>query len=140
MQNFTPWNGLAGGLLIGLSATLFLIATGRISGISGIAENILRLRSRDFTWSLAYLIALPIGALFVAAVAPQLVPVVKASGSTLLIVVAGLLVGYGSRLGSGCTSGHGVCGLPRFSLRSMAATGIFMAVAAATVFVSRHLV
>lgn len=138
MQDVMPWHGLIGGIMIGLSAGLFLIMSGQISGISGILENVFRPQSRDWRWSLAYLAGLPLGAIIVAALAPEVAPKVALSASPVMLVAAGVLVGYGARLGGGCTSGHGVCGLPRFSIRSIAATGIFMATAAATVFVVRH--
>ncbi len=138
MQNFLPWHGLAGGLMIGLSAAFFLLASGRMSGISGILENTLKPQHPNFAWSLSYLLGLPAGAVLINFIAPQLVPKIAISGAWPIVVIAGVLVGFGTRLGSGCTSGHGVCGLPRFSARSFAATGIFMAVAALTVFAVRH--
>ena len=138
MQNVLPWHGLVGGLMIGLSAAFFLIVSGRMSGISGILENTLKPQHANFAWSTAYVIGLPLGALLVSVLAPQLVPKIAIGGAWPMIVAAGLLVGFGTRLGSGCTSGHGVCGLPRFSGRSFVATGIFMAVAALTVFAVRH--
>ncbi len=140
MQNFMPWHGLAGGLLLGLSAALYLLANGRMSGISGIIEGVLTPNSPGFVRNLAYVVGLPLGAIVVSAVAPGLLPDVQLGGSTANIVAAGLLVGFGARLANGCTSGHGVCGLPRFSIRSIVATLTFMAVAAATVFVTRHIV
>jgi hypothetical protein len=131
------WTGLLGGLLIGLSAAFFLLAAGRVSGISGIIENALLRTSGTLAWSIAYLIGLPLGALLVAALAPALVPKVSYSGSLGLFAVAGFLVGFGARLAGGCTSGHGVCGVPRLSVRSIVATLTFMATAAATVFLLR---
>lgn len=138
MQNFMPWHGLIGGVLIGLAAGFYLLANGRIAGISGILEQVLRPGHSAFAQSLAFVIGLPLGGLLIAAVAPGLVPQVKLGGGTALILAAGLLVGLGARIGGGCTSGHGVCGLPRFSIRSIVATATFMVVAAATVFVVRH--
>ncbi len=138
MQNVMPWHGLAGGMLIGLSAAFFLLASGRISGVSGILENALGPKTRAFGWSVAYLAGLPLGALLVGTLAPGLVPKVAISGPWPLVIAAGLLVGFGTRLAGGCTSGHGVCGLPRLSPRSFIAVGIFMALAAVTVFVTRH--
>ncbi|MFM9941182.1 MAG: YeeE/YedE family protein [Hyphomicrobiaceae bacterium] len=138
MQNFMPWHGLVGGMMIGLSAALFLLLSGRMSGISGIVETALAPSGRSFGWSLAYLAGLPLGALLVSMMAPQVVPAIKLSASWPLLVGAGLLVGLGARIGSGCTSGHGVCGLPRLSVRSIVATGTFMLTAAATVYVTRH--
>lgn len=140
MQNFLPWHGLAGGILIGLAAAFYLLVNGRTAGISGILENALAPAGRSFGISLAFLAGLPLGALAVAGLAPGLVPSGTVSGSTGLIIAAGLLVGLGARIGGGCTSGHGVCGLPRFSIRSIVATLTFMAVAALTVFVVRHVI
>lgn len=140
MQDFLPWHGLAGGFLIGLAAAFYLLVNGRIAGISGIVEQVLQPGKSGFVQSLAFVIGLPVGALIVALVAPGLVPEVKLGGSTGMIIAAGLLVGLGARIGGGCTSGHGVCGLPRFSIRSIVATLTFMAVAAATVFIVRHVI
>ncbi len=140
MQSFMPWHGLIGGLIIGLAAAFYLLVNGRAAGISGIVEQAMQPGNSGFWQSLAFVVGLPLGALVVAQVAPGLVPEIKLGGSTGLIVSAGLLVGLGARICGGCTSGHGVCGLPRFSVRSIVATLTFMAVAAATVFVVRHLV
>jgi uncharacterized membrane protein YedE/YeeE len=140
MQNFLPWHGLAGSILIGLAAAFYLLVIGRTAGISGILENALAPSSRTFGISLAFLVGLPLGALVVLGLAPGLVPAGTVSGSTGLIVAAGLLVGLGARIGGGCTSGHGVCGLPRLSIRSIVATLTFMATAALTVFIVRHVI
>lgn len=140
MQNFLPWHGLAGGFLIGLAAALYLLVNGRVAGISGIIEQVLLPGKSGFVQSLAFVVGLPLGAIVVALVAPGLVPEIKLGGGTGMIIGAGLLVGLGARIGGGCTSGHGVCGLPRFSLRSTVATLTFMAVAAVTVFVMRHVI
>lgn len=137
MQNFTPVGGLVGGLMIGTAAAVFLLVAGRISGISGILEGALRL---PFSWRHAYLAGLPAGTLLVLMFAPQVVGAPALPASWALLAIAGLLVGFGARLGGGCTSGHGVCGIPRLSPRSIIATGVFMAVAALVVFVTRHLV
>jgi hypothetical protein len=139
MQNFLPWHGLAGGVLIGLSAAIFLLTSGRITGISGIIENTVQPVTGKFVWSLAYLVGLPVGALLVATATPSLLPANLAiTPSVAMLALGGLLVGFGARLGGGCTSGHGICGLPRFSTRSFIAVGTFMATAALTVFVARH--
>ncbi len=138
MLNFMPWHGLAGGILIGLSAALYLLVNGRVAGISGIAEQAMTPHSSGFKQSLAFLIGLPVGGLLVAVAAPGLVPTIELGGGAVLLVVAGVLVGLGARIGGGCTSGHGVCGLPRLSIRSIVATATFMVVAAATVWVVRH--
>ena len=140
MQNFLPWHGLIGGLLIGLGAAFYLLVNGRVSGISGILEQALQPGNSGFQQSLAFIVGLPLGALIVAQIAPGVVPKLEMAGSAGLIVAAGLLVGLGARIGGGCTSGHGVCGLPRLSVRSLVATLTFMAVAAATVFVTRHVI
>ena len=131
--------GLAGGILIGLSAALLLLANGRIAGISGIAGSLVALRL-PAAWTesllfLAGLIAAP--AIYAMVISP---PVINITGSLPLLIAGGVLVGIGSRLGSGCTSGHGVCGMSRLSKRSIIATLTFMAVAIIVVTVSRHLI
>ena len=140
MQSFLPWHGLAGGFLIGLAAVFYLLLNGRVAGISGIVEQAMQPARSGFAQSLAFVIGLPLGALLVALIAPGLVPEVKLGGSAGLILAAGLLVGLGARISGGCTSGHGVCGMPRFSIRSIVATLTFMAVAALTVFIVRHVI
>jgi uncharacterized membrane protein YedE/YeeE len=134
---FTPWASLAGGALIGAAAGLFVLLNGRIAGISGVLGGLLRPVRGDVGWRLAFLLGLvaaPLAyALFTAVPAPR----IDAGWGTL--VVAGLLVGVGTRYGAGCTSGHGVCGLSRLSPRSLAATAAFMGAGFATVFVLRHL-
>lgn len=141
MQSFMPWHGLLGGVLIGLAAAFHLLVSGRIAGVSGILEEALSPTARGFAVSAAFVIGLMLGGLAVAVMAPGLVPAISLGSSGAgLIVVAGLLVGLGARIGGGCTSGHGVCGLPRLSPRSGLATLTFMAVAAATVFVARHVI
>lgn len=136
-QAFTPWASLAGGLLIGLAAALFVLMNGRIAGISGILGGLLKPARGDISWRIAFLAGLVAAPLLYAAFT-RLPPVHIEAGYGLL-VAAGLLVGLGTRYGSGCTSGHGVCGLSRRSPRSMAATAVFMAAGFATVFVVRHL-
>jgi uncharacterized membrane protein YedE/YeeE len=135
MQNFTPLAGLIGGALIGLASAILLLATGRLAGISGMLEGVLRPQRAGAGLALAFLIGLPIGAI---AIWPKMLTPVEISGTGPLLIAAGMLVGFGTRIANGCTSGHGVCGLPRFSVRSIAATGIFMATAMLTVFVTRH--
>ena len=124
MTEFTPYRALAGGVLIGLAASVLLIGTGRISGISGIASNLLLGQSGDRAWRAAFLA----GLLLAGIAAARLVPgALQASPRSLAVVAAaGLLVGVGTRLGSGCTSGHGVCGLSRLSPRSLVATLAFI--------------
>ena len=139
MENFTPVSAAIGGLLIGLSAALLWVAKGRIAGISGILGGLGARRPGDIAWRVTFLVGLMAAPLLYGAAGGALPGPVSAA-SPVLLVVAGLLVGFGTRLGSGCTSGHGVCGLARLSPRSLAATGLFMASAAATVFVTRHLI
>jgi uncharacterized protein len=128
---------LAGGALIGLATALLLLADGRIAGISGIVGGVLgRGAPGERSWRLFFLAGLVGGGVIARAVAPQSLGPVLASAPVLAL--AGLLVGFGTRLGGGCTSGHGVCGNARLSRRSIAATGTFMAVAAAVVFLVRH--
>ena len=135
-NTFTPWSALAGGVLIGIAAALLLLLNGRIAGISGIVGGLLRPQRGDVDWRVAFVLGLllaPLGwALFAVLPAPQ----IDASWGAL--VLAGLLVGVGTRYGGGCTSGHGVCGLSRLSARSLVATLVFMGAGVATVFVSRH--
>lgn len=134
---FTPWSSLAGGVLIGLSAALLILGSGRVAGISGIVGGLLKPGGPDTRWRLAFLGGLLAAPLLwrLFAVLPEAQPV--AGGG--LLVVAGLLVGIGTRYGSGCTSGHGVCGLSRLSPRSLVATLAFMGAGFATVYVVRHL-
>lgn len=134
--HFTPWTSLAGGLLIGVAAALFVLLNGRIAGISGILGGLLHPASGDIGWRVLFLIGLA-GAPLVFSVFHPL-PEVRIDAGTLTLIVAGLLVGVGTRYGSGCTSGHGVCGLSRRSPRSMAATAAFMLAGFATVYVIRH--
>ncbi|PZQ71693.1 MAG: YeeE/YedE [Variovorax paradoxus] len=134
--HFTPWRSLAGGALIGLAAAILIVANGRIAGISGILGGLLRPVRNDWGWRLAFVAGLLAAPAVYALVAPLPVPRIEAG--TAVLVIAGLLVGFGTRLGNGCTSGHGVCGLARMSPRSLAATLGFMAAGFATVFVVRH--
>ncbi|MFJ4144420.1 YeeE/YedE family protein [Pseudomonas sp. NPDC089734] len=134
--HFTPWSALAGGLLIGLAASLFVLANGRITGISGLLSSLLQPgegRSEKALFMLGLLIAPLIWGLFSA------LPAMSFETSWPGLIVAGLLVGIGTRYGSGCTSGHGVCGIARLSPRSMVATMTFMLAGFATVFMLRHL-
>jgi uncharacterized protein len=134
--HFTPWASLAGGLIIGLAAAGLILGVGRILGAAGIVGGVVDPRESDLGWRL-WLIAgllLAPGALMLLSAART--PAIEASWPAL--IAAGLLVGFGARLGSGCTSGHGVCGLARLSPRSLVATALFMASGFATVFVVRH--
>jgi uncharacterized membrane protein YedE/YeeE len=134
--HFTPWASLAGGVLIGLASASFILLNGRIAGISGIVGGLLRPAANDSTWRIAFLLGLLAAPLLFAAFAAPVQPRIEAGWTEL--VVAGFLVGTGTSYASGCTSGHGVCGLSRLSPRSMVATLAFMAAGAATVFVVRH--
>lgn len=135
---FTPGHALAGGALIGLAAAMFVLLNGRIAGISGIVGGLLKPVRGDIAWRLAFLVGM-IGAPWLYAAVTEL-PAVRIDAGTGALVLAGLLVGVGTRYGSGCTSGHSVCGLSRRSPRSLVATAVFMAAGFATVFVLRHLV
>jgi uncharacterized membrane protein YedE/YeeE len=135
--HFTPWTALAGGLLIGLSASLFVLFNGRIAGISGILGGLLRPARGDIAWRIAFLLGLVIAPFAFALVYP--LPQVSIDAGTGTLVAAGLLVGIGTRYGAGCTSGHGVCGISRLSPRSLVATLVFMLAGFVTVFVMRHL-
>ncbi len=134
---FAYWPSLVGGMLIGLSSATLLILNGRIAGISGIVGAMLRRWRSDTAWRAAFLVGLMLGPLVFAALVGHRPPM-RIAASVPVLVLAGLLVGFGTRLGSGCTSGHGVSGLARLSPRSFAAVGTFMATAAATVFLVRH--
>ena len=138
MENFTPVSALFGGLLIGASAGLFLLFNGRVAGISGILADLIHPIRSELGWRLAFLGGLLSAPLLYSAVGGRLPPV-SVTDDVALLVVAGLLVGFGTRLGAGCTSGHGVCGIGRGSPRSIAATLVFMTTAIVTVFVMRHL-
>jgi uncharacterized membrane protein YedE/YeeE len=135
--HFTPGTSLVGGLLIGLASALFILANGRIAGISGILGGLLRPSGNDVVWRLAFLLGLivapAVASLFIATSAPTI------DANAEMLVIVGLLVGIGTRYGGGCTSGHGICGLSRLSPRSLIATLAFMASGMAIVFVMRHL-
>lgn len=136
-NTFTPWASLAGGVLIGIAVAMFVLLNGRVTGISGILGGLLRPAKGDAAWRIAFMLGL------VAAPAVYLsfsrLPQPQIDAGTGTLVAAGLLVGLGTRYGSGCTSGHGVCGLSRLSPRSLVATLAFMGAGFATVFVVRHL-
>lgn len=134
---FTPGSALIGGALIGLASGLMILLLGRIAGISGIVGGLLVRVTPDRTWRLTFVLGLVLAPLLWRQFFPPL-PIVIAAEIPMLII-AGLLVGYGARLGAGCTSGHGVCGLSRLSIRSVAATLLFMAAGFVTVFITRHL-
>ena len=134
--HFTPWASLAGGVLIGIAAALLVLLNGRIAGISGIVGGILRPAPGDTAWRVAFIIGLLLAPVAVTLFSRQPFPRIEAGFGAL--VVAGLLVGVGTSYGSGCTSGHGVCGLSRLSPRSLVATAGFMVAGVATVFITRH--
>lgn len=137
--HFTPASAFAGGLLIGLAAALLILLEGRIAGISGIVGGLLQpLRKGDVAWRAAFALGLVAAPLLYQALAE--LPQSRVDTGWATLVVAGVLVGFGSRLGSGCTSGHGVCGLARLSPRSLIAVLVFMATASITVFVMYHVV
>jgi len=134
--HFTPWASLSGGILIGLATALLLLANGRVAGVSGILGGLLRPARGDVAWRIAFVLGL-----FVAPIvwlAMRAMPPAQIDHSPALLAVGGLLVGVGTRFGSGCTSGHGVCGIARLSPRSLLATACFMAAGFVTVFVVRH--
>lgn len=139
-EAFTPWSALAGGVLIGLAAALMVVLLGRIAGISGIVGTLLQPATwgavKQWGWRVAFVVGMVAAPVVWQWFAP--LPAMEMPANPWVIVLAGLLVGFGTRLGSGCTSGHGVCGLSRLSLRSLAATLMFMATGVLTVFVVRH--
>lgn len=135
--HFTPWSSLAGGLLIGLATALLLLLSGRIAGISGIVGGLLRPGKGDVAWRVAFVLGLFAAPLVFVLAMP--LPRVTIDASTTTLIIAGLLVGVGTRYGSGCTSGHGVSGLSRGSRRSIVATASFMVAGFLTVFAVRHL-
>jgi len=134
--HFTPWASFTGGILIGLATALLLLANGRVAGVSGILGGLLRPARGDVAWRIAFVLGL-----FVAPIvwlAMRAMPPAQIDHSPALLAIGGLLVGIGTRFGSGCTSGHGVCGIARLSPRSLLATACFMAAGFVTVFVVRH--
>jgi uncharacterized membrane protein YedE/YeeE len=137
MAKFTPVSAAIGGGLIGLSAVLLMLLTGRIAGISGIFGGLLDLKSGDKDWRVAFIAGLILEPLLAVWLVYGM-PSPKLPASWTVIVAAGLLVGFGTRLGGGCTSGHGICGVARLSVRSIAATIIFMLAAIATVAITHH--
>ena len=137
MANFTPLSAAIGGALIGLSAVLLMLLSGRIAGISGIFGGLLNPDSSDRGWRIAFIAGLILAPLLAGWIG-QGMPTPQLPASWTVIIAAGLLVGFGARLGGGCTSGHGICGVARLSVRSIAATAIFMLAAIATVAITRH--
>jgi uncharacterized protein len=141
MTDFSPVSGLVGGALIGLAAAILMLTIGRIAGVSGILLNTITTSdTAGRSWRLAFVLGLPLGALLVTAIGLKDWSNISFPAAMPTTILAGLLVGAGSTLGSGCTSGHGICGLARFSMRSLVATATFITTAAATVFILRHVV
>jgi uncharacterized membrane protein YedE/YeeE len=134
-NSFTPSAALAGGALIGLAAALFLLMNGRIAGISGIVAGLLRPAARDWQWRVAFIAGMALAPLVARLGA---MPKIEIAAAPTTLIFAGFLVGIGTRYGSGCTSGHGVCGVSRLSLRSLVATVAFMVTGFATVYIVRH--
>jgi uncharacterized membrane protein YedE/YeeE len=140
LEPLSPVVAIGGGLLIGGAAALLLMLTGRIAGVSGMFATMVRIADAGPPWKLAaaFIVGLPIGAAITSLLVRK--PDIEVTSSMPLLIAAGLLVGFGTRLGNGCTSGHGVCGIGRLSPRSIAATLAFVAAAIATVFIVRHVV
>ena len=139
MANFTPISAAIGGALIGLAAVMLMRLNGRIAGITGIFAGLIEAQSTDLSWRATFivgLVAAPLSAVLIG----YTLPIPQMPPSLAIIAVAGLLVGFGTRLSNGCTSGHGVCGIARLSPRSIIATGIFMAAAMIVVALTRHVV
>lgn len=134
-EHFTPWLSLGGGALVGLAAAMLLLLDGHIAGVSGVLGGALQRPSAEGLWRYAFLLGLVVGGAALGWLAPAMVA--PSPRSLVVVGAAGLLVGVGTQIGSGCTSGHGVCGLSRQSVRSLAATLTFMATGAITVFVAR---
>lgn len=135
-ESFTPWSALAGGLVIGVAAALFVLLNGRIAGISGILGGLLTPVRGQIAWRVAFVLGMvgaPLGWMLFATL-----PAIEVNAGYPVVILAGLLVGIGTRYGSGCTSGHGVCGLSRFSVRSLVATLSFMGAGFVTVYLVRH--
>jgi len=136
-NHFTPWSALTGGGLIGISVALLILLNGRIAGITGIIGGLFKLVKGDAAWRIAFTFGLIIAPIIWLLFGK--LPEITIDANYGLLVVAGLIVGFGARLGSGCTSGHGVCGISRLSPRSIVATLVFMGTGILTVFIVRHL-
>ena len=137
--HFTPWPALAGGLMLGLASAMFILMNGRILGISGILGGLLRIQPGEVGWRLTFLLGMASAPLVLSLVLPAgFIEAPRIEAGYGAIAIAGLLVGFGTRYGSGCTSGHGVCGLSRLSLRSLVSTLTFMAFGFLVVYVLRH--
>lgn len=138
--HFTPWTALAGGILLGIASAAFILVNGRVLGISGILAGLLLPKRSDASWRVFFLLGMLLAPATLSLLAPGLINPTHIEADSAAIVAAGLLVGLGTRYGSGCTSGHGVCGLSRLSPRSLVATLAFMASGFAMVYVIRHLI
>jgi len=134
---FTPWSALVGGLVIGIAASILVLANGRIAGIAGIIGGFFRPSAGEVAWRVAFVAGLAAAPILYSLVAT--LPPISVDASYPVVVIAGLLVGIGTRYGSGCTSGHGVCGISRLSIRSIVATVAFMMAGFATVYIARHI-
>jgi uncharacterized protein len=137
MENFTPISAFAGGLMIGGAAIVLLLFNGRVAGISGIAGGLLAPMRGDALWRIVFLVGLAVGPVLYSLATGEAISI-DVTSSVPALIIGGFLVGFGSSAGSGCTSGHGVCGLARFSKRSLVATATFMAAALITVYLTRH--
>jgi uncharacterized protein len=139
--HFTPWSSLSGGIILGVASALFILMNGRVLGISGILGGLLPPKAGDTFWRLAFLAGMFASPWVFNLLAPtEFITTPQIDADLVMLVIAGLLVGIGTRYGSGCTSGHGVCGLSRMSPRSLVATLSFMAAGFLTVYVVRHLI
>ena len=143
MEHFTPLTATIGGVLIGLAATILWVADGRTAGVSTVAGAIFPIHRNDVAWRVLFLVGLPLGAFLGARLGPSLFSAIPTTDpvvdlAPIGLLVAGVLVGVGTRVGRGCTSGHGICGLARFSIRSLVAVAVFMVTAMITVFIARH--
>lgn len=138
MSIVIPWESLFGGMLLGVSATLLLLFNGKIAGISGVLTGLIAPKKQDYAWRVLFVVGMISGGVIGTYVLGADVPS-EFSTTTGMLVIAGILVGIGTRLGNGCTSGHGICGIGRLSVRSMTATAIFMCVAVITVFIRLHI-
>ena len=139
--HFTPWSSLSGGIILGVASALFILINGRVLGISGILGGLLPPKAGDTFWRLAFLAGMFSSPWIFNLLAPaELITTPQIDADLVMLIIAGLLVGIGTRYGSGCTSGHGVCGLSRMSPRSLVATLSFMAAGFLTVYVVRHLI
>ena len=138
--HFTPWGSLSGGLLLGVASALFILINGRILGVSGILGGLLAPRSGDVAWRLSFLVGMAVAPLVAASLFPASIGLPRIDAGYLTIAGAGLLVGFGTRYGSGCTSGHGVCGLSRLSPRSLVSMLTFMGAGFLMVYLLRHFI